>query len=274
MYLKDCTLQEIKEATGLERVEVSRCIKRCLSRDENGSIYFQEEMTIKYHRYLIQALLNVVNPLFKFELPFTHRHIRSAPGLQNIRGFKMTFSNSLRMREWVSDEIYQLSLKTLNGISRYFRKTFFIRRSRIREFACQRMNWYNIQICPYAWSYVIWRQHVEGLEYYWEVAGFRPKRRYHYSPDFASLQDLELLEEIFERWRRESCEELSPKHIAAAKWIVNRTMAFMAKVHINHWLKNAENCIQSGTLFPRSPQYDDIDIPLFLLVLPNRKDHQ
>ncbi len=39
MYLKDHTLEDIKEATGLGRKEVNRYIKRCLTHDENGVIW-------------------------------------------------------------------------------------------------------------------------------------------------------------------------------------------------------------------------------------------
>ncbi|TVY02170.1 hypothetical protein [Cohnella terricola] len=192
-----------------------------------------------------------------------------------------------KLEKKVFTEIYDSTKLTYNAVSSHLLKTVL----RKHKSCIKRFFNFDVDvepICPYAYAYVHWRKHIEGLYRFQDVDSYRivnTKLEYNYLNTISKI-DYDEMNHVLLEWERlndykNEREEVPVKFrcLSATKWVVNHVLYLLIVNHFYNWLKFAgeERHINKGHVYfyhMLPPQYKYKDLPYYLIRVPDKSKSQ
>lgn len=211
---------EIKDKT----IKVTSKFKRWINLnryESNTKILFLEDIFLNREGEIIDNILKRTENIF-----YSKNISRQA--------YKLMLCKENEEQEINIDDIYISSKRTFSAIARRLRKT--ILKKHIGCIKRYKRNSLIQETCPYAFSYIHWKQHIQGYENHFQVDNtYRPKRWFNYFIEFASKQDHKYLESIYQQLNLLIESTYKNKQVII-EMIMNRIMAFFVIEHFYSWL--------------------------------------
>lgn len=211
-----------------------------------------------------------------------HNTVQSASYIITLRGEQereflndtgySCHQNYLQRRHFLHADLYDSSFEVFKSIDRHLRNTVFKpHRNCIRYFDKDVQN--HEEICAYALTYVLWKQHIGQLNNYWEVVRGRSLGRWNPGGlDFYSRQDVNYLTRIFKRWERIQ-GDVTYTGWTASRWIFTKLMSFLVLNHLKNWAEVVPELAQKRILNP-SIHFDYKNLPFYIMFFPKAKGEQ
>jgi hypothetical protein len=263
-------LPEIKKWLSLTPEQMNR-LKRC---------HFHHKDDLNNRPNTLRYFLQFIDPSTRGSWSnIQHTAINSAKYIVTLRGEKEKEflndtgygcnQNYLMRLHFLHTDLYESSSQVFKSIDRHLRNTIFKKHRNCIQYFDKQTKTYE-EVCAYALTYVLWKQHIEQLNNYWEVVrGRRLGRCNRKGVEFYSKQDFNYLVRIFEKWAHLQ-EDVTYTGWAASKWIFNKLMSFLVLNHLKNWAGVARELAQKRILNP-SIYFNYKNLPFYIVFFPKMK---
>lgn len=212
--------------------------------------------------------------------------IFSSPAIHQVKGIKETetvkeYSTQNKEYNFVSrfvlrqirDEEFNHELNdsiqmTINAVAKRIRKTILLKHKTCLGRLSS--NWNNDpkQSCPYALAYVYWRYSVQKYPYInWIISYNSPNYETKKYLDFPFQPDV--FRQIYDHWKM-GIQDVTLESWAAAKWLLNRSIAHCAYYIFFYYLSR----IEKAGIYELYNDYKTLDcfnIPFFMNYIPQSR---
>ncbi|MGC4379222.1 hypothetical protein WD019_20245 [Fictibacillus sp. Mic-4] len=216
---------------------------------------------------VMEFILEAVSSNYKTNRSEIHRKVTFSSRICNLQLKDEHYEFNLKK------EIYQSSRATIRSIVSHIQKIFDNHSSCIRRLTTLNFNYspYKpFKNCPYAFSFVHWRQFIEGADSVYDLGLKRKEVPFFNSTEyyFATNQDHNYLNDLL-FWLRKACQI---ENIATLKWIINRVMSHLTVNHLKNWLRISHLYVKKKVVFYAAP-FNLEHLPFFLIIIPKNQSH-
>ncbi|WCN36212.1 hypothetical protein [Aneurinibacillus uraniidurans] len=242
-------------------------------------IYFHRNDDLDNRPNTLLYFLQFVEPSTKENWPTIQYNVmRSASYIVTLHGEQERkflanpeyggFKSFFQRQHFVYQVLYNCSLQVFKSIDRHLRKTVFKDHCNcIRYFHKDVQN--HEEVCAYALTYILWKQHIEQINNYWDVVNRRRIGLRKMGVNFYSKQDSHYLNRIFERWERIQ-GDVAHTGWTTSCWIFTKLMAFLVLNHLKNWAEVVPEFARKRILDPVI-SFDYKNLPFYIIFFPKVK---
>ncbi|MBP1931984.1 hypothetical protein [Ammoniphilus resinae] len=158
---------------------------------------------------------------------------------------------------------WQSSLKTFRSIARHIRHRILRKHKSCIKKLFQ-LDKYQGKVCPYAFSYIMWRKNIEGVDHYSKYRQLNVPNTYFFNKvAVASSEDFEHIHSLF--LSLDKMFQLYPNRLGTTQWILNHVFGLLLMHHFKQWLLFSEDSIKRGDF--ENVSYLN-DYPLYIINHP------
>lgn len=249
-------------------------------------MYLFKEIELDAYPNVLENIISILD--FKDSQVEDNAHfiVTSAPNVKKIRGEKEKYEiqkytkvnfpgineeaiRKLRFHEF-QKEIYQSYTATITGVAGQLRKTLLSKHRTCINRLIKNPN-DKMQICPYAFAYVFWREYSQNFSNHTSVDNYgSPKRLVKNHIEFPQF-DVEVMQNLYE-FLGSDIEDITLESRAALKWFLNRVISHLSINHFNNMLSASQSYIDRRK-FPSTLPYTKYDkIPFFVAIRPKDRN--
>lgn len=152
------------------------------------------------------------------------------------------------------DYIFETLKNTITAIARMIRKKIYFKHKncviRMKNYLKKSVE-HDDPFCPIAFSYLKWRQNIQGFEKMCEVDNYgeiRNKKRQKKMLDIGFELDEVWLQNLF-KYIKKQMDFYSPNNIQGLTWVYNRILAHIGINHFNNLLNYTVHCWKEDKYF-------------------------